>query len=116
MSKVNGADNVNKWIEGNRRTVAKKRGSIMTGLKDSLDTELGPRHTEIVKREAPFLTFAIGMALENKPIDAIAFAKVTLVVLPLVLVDNLLVELKERWKKGVRCLVGGERVGTFRNE
>ena len=88
----------------------------MTRLENALDAELKPRCREIVTREALFLTFAIGMMLENKPIDVIMFAEVTLVVLPLVLVGNLLVELKERWKKGVGRFVGKERGGTFQDE
>ncbi len=81
-----------------------------------MDTDLGPGLREIVKREAPFFTFAIGMALEDKLIDTVAFPKVALVILPFVLVGNLLVELKEWWKKGIGLVVGGDRERVFWNE
>ncbi len=67
-------------------------------------------------RKAPFFTFAVGVSLEDKPIDVIAFTKISLAILALVLVGYLFVELEERWKERVGCVVGGEQGGMFRDE
>ena len=71
----------------------------MTRLENALDAELRPRCREIMKRKTPFFTFAVGVLLEQKTIDTLAFAKIALVTLAFVIVGNLFVELKERWKE-----------------
>ncbi len=73
----------------------------MARLENALDTELRP-----ARRETPFFIFTLVMALEDKMIDTAAFAKIALVVLPLVIVGNLLVELKECQKKEIGRVVG----------
>ncbi len=50
---------------------------------------------------APLFMFAVVMVFEDKLIDVIAIAKITFVILAFMLVDDILVELKEGWEKGI---------------
>ena len=88
----------------------------MTQLENALDVELRSRRRGIMERKPPFFTFAVGMWLEDKPIYAIAFAEIPLLILALVLVGYLFVELEESWKERIRSVGGGEQGGMFRDE
>ena len=60
--------------------------------------------------------FIIIMVFEDKMIDTVALAKIALVILPLMLIGNLLLKLKEWWKKGIGHVFGQDRERAFRNE
>ena len=51
-----------------------------------------------------FFTFAIGMVLVDKLINAVFDAKVAFVVLAFVFVSNVLLALEKWWQERVRCV------------
>ena len=70
----------------------------MAWEQDSFDAEATPVVGKIREGGPSFFFLAIGMAFIHKPIDTVTLANVALIVLSIVLIGDLLSELKKIWE------------------
>ena len=73
----------------------------MTWEQDSFDAEATPVVGKIREGDPPFFVLAISMMFIHKPIDTVTLADVALIALFIVLVGDLLFELKKIWEERI---------------
>ena len=71
----------------------------MAWEQDSFGTEVTPVVGKIREADPSFFILAVDMVFIHKPIDTVTLADVALIVLSVVLVGDLLFELKKIWEE-----------------
>jgi len=71
----------------------------VTGYENALHTQIDPSRREIWQRNTPILFAFINIGLEREAIDPIVLTEIPFVILPVMLICNIGVELKERRQK-----------------
>ena len=84
----------------------------MAWHQNSFDREATPDVGKIRKGGPPFFVLAVHMVFINKPINNITLTNVTLIVLSVVLVGDLLLQLKKIREE--RIVLGSHRQGNWR--
>jgi hypothetical protein len=79
---------------------------LVTGKENTLDTKIIPIGREVRKSNPPFLFACIWMAFIHKPVSIVGLTQVTFVVLSLMLISDLTVQLKKRWKESGGVIIG----------
>ena len=84
----------------------------MAWEQDSFGTEVTPVVGKIREADPSFFILAVDMVFIHKPIDTVTLADVALIVLSVVLVGDLLFELKKIWEE--RLVLGSRYQGLWR--